>query len=389
MSNSSTQIRDIIIGLVLIIVGGATLLHTLNIFVFDESRTLLAGVYGLLILGGVLFIAFLFRPRSLWVMVLALCMFFLAAVTYVLNFQRGAEELIPTSLFLITALAFFAYFVIRPSQWWALLVGWIGLGLAGTVFTSMADVQLPYLSQISSRDLPALVLLTSVFLGFFFTWVIKPRERWWALLTAGMIAAVESVIVTVSIAPQSTLAPVMLFLVAGVTFLLLWMLKTEENNLSWSLYPAIVLITFSAFLFLVTFWMQNSQLVLSLIFLLLGTLFLLNYFRSFFTKEKAKAPIMPSAMSDEGPAGGKTPEEKRDIFKREPAFTKPVESEEAEALEVDEEPEKEATLEEIAEDKPEEEEALKPPLDYPFDAPEEGDYFAKKDEEFDDKKSED
>lgn len=286
MSKSASQFRDIIIGLILIVIGGATLLHTLNIFVFDEEQVIMIAIYGMLAIAGLLILTYLFSRTNVWLLILALCVLFIAAITYVLNFRPHQEELIGVSLFLITSLAFFTVFIVRPSQWWAMLTGWISLGLAGTVYTSMTRITIPYLERIPQGSLPPLVLFAGISLGFIFVWLTGVREKWWALMTAGQILAVFGVILVQALDYNDATIPTVLFLVSGISFLLVWMLSSEKHNLSWAIYPALVLISFSAFLYLITFWVQNSRMVLSIIFLIIGFLFLINYFRTTFQARK-------------------------------------------------------------------------------------------------------
>lgn len=287
MADRASHLRDIIIGAVLVVIGGATLLHTLNIFMFNEEQVILWAVYGLWGCGGLLLILYMFQYRSVWMLMLALCMLFIGAATYVLNFQRDLQDLIPVSLFILTALAFFVHFIVRPAQWWSMLVGWICLGLAGTVFASLRHLSIPFLPGLPVNTVPPLMLFTGVSLGFLFVWMMSMRERWWSLLTAGQIIAVASAIIAEALRYPDVFAPMYLFLISGISFLLVWSLRTEDHRLQWAIYPAAVLISFASFLYFVTFWLQNSRLVLSLIFLFIGLLFIFNYFRPIIWKRAA------------------------------------------------------------------------------------------------------
>ena len=282
------KIRDIIIGIALMVVGVITLLHTLKIFVFDEGKIALFASLGLLGLGAVMLISYLFTRENIWIFIFSLCLFFLAGMVYILNLMPDHTALIGVLLFGILALAFLLVFITSPEQWWAMLVGWICLGLAGTVYTSAFHLNLSFLPVEISSNLPPLLLFTSMALGFIFVWLMKPRERWWSLLTAGMIAAVESTIVMHAINVSDIYIPITMFLVAGITFLLVSTLSNKENDLKWAVYPAIVLISFSAFLYLITFWHNNGQLVLSIMFLSIGGLFIFKFIKDSYSGGQAR-----------------------------------------------------------------------------------------------------
>lgn len=305
MANGGSKIRDIFIGLILIVVGGATLLHTLHIFVFDEARTVLAADYVLLGLGAVLLISYFFSPKNIWLLILALCLVFIAATSWILTFRPGQSDLVAVAFFLLISLAYFVYFIVRPSTWWALLVGWICLGLAGVVYSTMSIIAIPFLPDLPGYALQPLILFTGVGLGFLSVWLTSPRGRWWALLTAGMIAAVESTILLDSLNRGERYIAIFLFLISGITFLLVWLLRTEENRLQWAIYPASVLISIAAFFYLVTILLQNTSLALSIIFIVLGCLFIANYFISLMRyRKKAEAvAATPAAEAQAAVAG--------------------------------------------------------------------------------------
>jgi hypothetical protein len=384
MAKQATRLRDIIIGILLLLIGGVSLLHNFNILTFNEDVLLLWLSYGLAGLGLVLLVSYFIRPKSIWLSILALCSFFLASIIYISNFMAGQEDLIGVALFLLLALGFFAVFVSSPSQWWGLLVGWICVGLAGAVYASETTINIPVLRDLPDNLMSPLLLFSSITIGFLLVWVMSPRGRWWALLTAGMIAAVESVIVLDFIDSSSSVKPVTMFLVAGITFFLIWMLRNEEYKLGWAIYPALVLICFSAFLYMVTFWMNNSRLVLSLIFIALGLIFLLNYFRSRLSAAKT-APAAPAPQ----PAAEKVYERSESVSDKEfwgddskpepkttPSYATSIE--ERQELVGDEE-ETESPSAEPLEALPANED-VRPPLDYAVEPEPEDDPDKKKDD---------
>ncbi len=368
MAIQSSRLRDIIIGIILILVGGVTLVHTLHIFPLDQyERNIIEwSVYCLAGLGVLLLIFYLIKPANLWLLIVALCLLFIAAVIYVLNFQAGREELIGIALFLLTALAFFSVFIVDRTQWWAMLVAWICIGLAGTIWISMERFTIAALPALEWDTLAPLSFLGGAAVGFLFVWLFAPRKRWWAFMTAGLIVAVCSAIVAKDIDVREEFAGIWLLLIAGVVFLLLWLMRNEENKLSWAVYPAAVLLPLSAFLYLILFDQLRPQLVLSIIFFVLGIFFVGSYF---FSRRKVTAEEpRPQYQSPTPPAFPPPPTPLEEVSEPEatelrepPAFAEEpaAEAVEAEAEEppAEEEPpeaeiviEEETSLEELEEE---------------------------------------
>lgn len=368
MANQGAKIRDIVLGIILLAIGGLALISNFGLITFNESTVTLWFSYGLAGLGGLLLIFYLFSPKNVWLFIVALCSVFLAAAVYISNFMPGQDELVGVALFLLLAFAFLAYFVVKPSQWWPALVGWICIGLAATVYTNTTTVYLPWLRNLPSSLLPPLTLFASICIGFLIVWIIRPRGHWWALLTAGMIAAVASVIIMDAMASSSIQPPIVMFAVAGFVFMLIWLLRNDEYRLGWAFYPGLVLLCLAAFLYLVAFWTNNGRLVTSLIFIVLGVLFLLNYIRQVVMSkggDAAPAPEKSSSvkefssdkkeMSDEEFWGEKGPDVLPDTQATQPEERESLLAEEA-ADELEEEPLQE------------EKEEVRPPVDYPIDS---------------------
>ena len=274
----SSRLRDIIIGIALLAVGCVTLLHTLNVIVLDETMTIWAGIYGFAGLGAILLIFSMFRSDLVWVMIIAFCLFFLASTIWVLNFASD-DTLVGVALFLLNALAFLLVFLRDRGQWWALIVTWTSLGLAAVVFMqtkTFAGLDWTWLDW--SPQMQGLVFLASVALGFFFVWLANVRTLWWALMTAGLTAGVCVPAAGRVYGYSEEIGAAGLFLVAGLTFFLLWLIRNNENKLGWAIYPASVLLPFSAFLYLILVWRGHEQITLSLLFIIIGLIFILTSF---------------------------------------------------------------------------------------------------------------
>jgi len=281
------RLRDIIIGVVLLLIGGATLLHTLGVFTLDEDAAAWASVWGLAGLGVIGLFAYLFQSEKVWLMIIAFCLFFLSATVYITYFMRD-NDLVGMALFLLTALAFLLVFIRDRRQWWALLVTWTSLGLAAVVFMKSSSFQLPVFESLRfSNDLQGLLFLSSVAIGFFFVWLADVRKLWWSLMTSGLTIGVCAAVASKVFNYSEEMGAVFMFVIAGVVFFLMWLIRNEENNLGWAIYPAAVLLPFSAFLYLVLVWRGQTQIILSAIFIALGLIFI---FSSLIFRRKVKAP---------------------------------------------------------------------------------------------------
>lgn len=297
MATNGSRLRDVIIGLVLIAAGAVTLLHTLNIIYLDRDTGIQVITYSLLGLGVLLLIAYFIKPAKLWLLIVALCLLFLSAAIGIEHFMPGQREIIAVALFVLTALAFFAVFLRNPDQWWAILVFWTCLSLAGIAWLEMVHYNVPFWPGVNWRTFQGAIFLGSVAIGFFFVWLTNVRTRWWALMTSGLVAGVTTIPLIEALGRGTRYAPILMFFIAGLTFLLLWLIRNEENKLAWAIYPAAVLIPFSGFLGLVLLPGINRQLSLSVILMVLGLFFIISYF--FKRTTEATAPPEPERFSPE------------------------------------------------------------------------------------------
>jgi len=280
MSVSHFGYRDALIGLILIVLGGALLAHSFGFIAVDEQTVVQWAVYCLAALGALLLVGYFLRSESVWLMILAFCLMFVAASIWISYFRPQWSDLIAAALFFFTALAFLILFLSNREQWWALLAGWTCLGLSTVVVLSSRRIDLPLLSAASWQRLAPVVFFGFVAFGFLLLWAIKPRRHWWALLVAGQVAAVGTAGVLHDFGLHEAYAPALLFLISGLTFLLVWLLRSEEHQLGWAIYPAAVLIPLAAFAFLATIQGLNTQIVLAIIFIVLGVIFILGFWRS-------------------------------------------------------------------------------------------------------------
>lgn len=302
------NIRHIVIGSALILVGAIVLLYSFGVIRADQfdltEKTLVLWCSSALLLIGVgLLVAFFFKLERTWILMVSLSMFFLGISLYVYYNFSGNQELLVLSLFLLASISFFATFIRDREQEWGLLVGWICVGLASSVWAATGLLGLPETITINTSILVPFFLLGGVALGFISVWLVDPRRYWWALLTAGLVIAVISTMTVQATQLNDEYGPIILFLIAGLVFFAAWLLRNEENKLGWAIYPVAVLIPLSAFLFSVKIAANYTLINLSSILILVGLIFVASFFwaRRVPKMAKPKPDYFPSTTSDEKP----------------------------------------------------------------------------------------
>jgi hypothetical protein len=284
------KLRNLVIGIITVLIGAAVLLYSFKAFQpaqfnTDEPTLVLCGSCALAALGAVLLILFFFKQERLWLLVLSLALFFLGAALFVYYNYSGNQELIALTLFLLAAVSFFAAFIRDREHEWGLLVGWICLGLAGSVWASIGLVGLPQQLMIDAARAVPFILLGSIALGLLSAWLVNARQYWWALLTAGLVASVAAEMAIRETPLPNEYGPVVMFFIAGLVFFVAWLLRNDENKLQWAIYPTAVLFPLSAFLLSVRLAPDFTLLNLSVILMFIGALFITAFF---FARRKPK-----------------------------------------------------------------------------------------------------
>jgi hypothetical protein len=157
------------------------------------------------------------------------------------NIIHNVSDLVFGSLFAVGG-AFFIYLYLSESQqWWALIPGFVLLGLGamigmGAVFPALAD------------DLSGPLFLASISLPF---WIIYLRFRgdfWWALIPAGVMLTLAFVAGSESIFPGLDLGGAILFFGMGLTFFIVGLIPTPAGNLRWAFIPGAILMLMGFFI---------------------------------------------------------------------------------------------------------------------------------------------
>ena len=138
-------------------------------------------------------------------------------------------------LFGVPALLFLLTFVVDRRQWWALIPGFILLGLTLVVFNEANHF-------ISSTRAGGLFLF-SIGLPFLLIFLFN-RRLWWAVIPGGVMTVLAAMpfLVEAEMSPQVIGA--IFFLGLGVVFVLLRLVTWSNPNMGWAWYPAGGLIAF-------------------------------------------------------------------------------------------------------------------------------------------------
>ena len=139
-------------------------------------------------------------------------------------------EMLIGPLFALGGLVFLIVFMLNTADWWALIPGFVLLGLGITTFMGQ------YLTDASDRFGGA------VFLGFialpFLLIFITHSEHWWALIPGGVLLTLAGV----SLVPDfSVFSGGIFFLGLSLTFVLVYLLTKSVGRQQWALYPAGIL----------------------------------------------------------------------------------------------------------------------------------------------------
>ncbi len=148
-----------------------------------------------------------------------------------LPFVITGPNLLWTLLFGISGLAFLLAFFAHTSNWWAIIPGLTLIGLAilvGGVLTGKYEA-----------------LGAAIFMGMLAAsfWIIylTHRENWWAIIPGGVLLSVAGLIAADTLIQNDLFPVAVMFLGMGATFLLLYVLPKPIGKVTWPLYPAGVL----------------------------------------------------------------------------------------------------------------------------------------------------
>ncbi len=170
-------------------------------------------------------------------------------------------EFLMGPLFALGGLIFVLVFILNRREWWALIPGFVLMGIGLIIF----------MGQLSSAT--ADQWSGSVFLGFlglaFALIYITHRDNWWAVIPGGVLLTLAVVSL---LEDGGTLSGVVFFAGLALTFGLVYILPKPGGKLTWALYPAGILALIGV---LVALGASNlTDFVLPLVLLLVGGYFI-------------------------------------------------------------------------------------------------------------------
>ncbi|MEA3325828.1 MAG: hypothetical protein U9R53_00725 [Chloroflexota bacterium] len=139
-------------------------------------------------------------------------------------------EMLVGPLFAIGGLVFVLLFVLNTDGWWALIPGFVLMGIGLIIF--MGDKEAALVESWSG----------AIFLGFlglaFFLIYITHHEQWWAIISGGALLTIAGVTL---VPDDEFLSGMIFFLGLAVSFGLVYLLPKPAGRLKWALYPAGIL----------------------------------------------------------------------------------------------------------------------------------------------------
>jgi len=139
-------------------------------------------------------------------------------------------EMLIGPLFGIGGLVFLIVFIMDKKDWWALIPGFVLIGIGIIIFMSQ------------NMESMAELWGGAVFLGLlglaFLLVYLSHRNNWWAIIPGGVLLTMAGVTL---LPDEGVLAGGVFFLGMAATFGLVWILPKPAGKLNWALYPAGIL----------------------------------------------------------------------------------------------------------------------------------------------------
>jgi hypothetical protein len=140
-------------------------------------------------------------------------------------------EVLIGPLFAVGGLAFLLVFILNPKEWWALIPGFVLVGLGVIIFMGQ--------NMTTAADRWGGFIFLG-FLGLAFLLIYAThRSQWWAVIPGGVLMTLAGVTV---LPEESVWIGVVFFLGMALTFGLVYILPKPEGRMRWALYPAGILL---------------------------------------------------------------------------------------------------------------------------------------------------
>ena len=180
---------------------------------------------------------------------------------------RGLDDLLGGALLLLGALIFFGIYNRDRAKWWPLLPGSV---LAVLGIGVILDTFVPFAS-----DLMGAAFMYALFAVFAF--VFTRESSWWAVIPAGVAFTLGTVVLVDSFnLIDSDLNGVIFFLGMGLTFLYLWSLRQDFQNLNWAIWPAGALLALALLVYVNQVRWMRDEFVFPALVIFVGVIIIIN-----------------------------------------------------------------------------------------------------------------
>jgi len=139
-------------------------------------------------------------------------------------------ELIIGPLFAIGGLAFLLVFITNTEEWWALIPGFVLIGIGINTFMGQ------WMEAVGDR-FGGMIFLGFVGLPFILIYITH-RQHWWAIIPGGVLLTLAGVTL---VDDNAALGGGLFFLGLAATFGLVYILPKPGGKEKWALYPAGIL----------------------------------------------------------------------------------------------------------------------------------------------------
>lgn len=139
-------------------------------------------------------------------------------------------EIIIGPLFAVGGLVFLVFFITNTEEWWALIPGFILIGIGINIFMGT------WMDTVGDR-FGGMIFLGFVGLPFILIYITH-RQHWWAIIPGGVLLTLAGVTLVDN---NTALGGGLFFLGLAATFGLVYILPKPDGKQKWALYPAGIL----------------------------------------------------------------------------------------------------------------------------------------------------
>jgi hypothetical protein len=148
-------------------------------------------------------------------------------------------EMVVGPLMVLGGLVFLVVFINNTDEWWALIPGFILIGIG--INTFMGQWRGPLDGRFSGA-----IFLAFVGLPFLLIYIFHQRH-WWAIIPGGVLLTLAGINLVVD---KPAIEGGLFFLGLALTFGLVYVLPKPAGKLKWALYPAGILLLLGIIVFL-------------------------------------------------------------------------------------------------------------------------------------------